>query len=271
MVVISGCSICQWEGFQSCTLEIWINKIVDREISVDRTHICIHLLHQLITDVDIWYWLLTVLSWWAVLSWDLGTLGWLDPAYPSEDWLEMFGDVRGTQRAGKNGTMQIIYDSPLSLSSTVMIINCMRNHMVLWCAISDSHSGAVITVSIYDYPLGDPSSWLSPNSPTWLQVKTFLSLRRVMAMMLWNNASILVNNDVQGAGYMTINTFPFEGTMCHSFWDIRCFPLSASRNHMGGGFPKHLPQNHPLHGSLVAKKIVLGVPQVKLRVSPGSW
>ena len=53
MVVISGCSICQWEGFQSCTLQIWVNKIVDREISVDRTHICIHLLHQLIKDVDI--------------------------------------------------------------------------------------------------------------------------------------------------------------------------------------------------------------------------
>ena len=64
--------------------------------------------------------------------WDLGTLGWLDPAYPSEDWLQLLspsaaefcswlGDVFGDAdvRAGlngleKNGTMQIIYDSPLS-------------------------------------------------------------------------------------------------------------------------------------------------------------
>ena len=93
-----------------------------------------------------------------------------------------------TQRAGKKWNhADHLWFSIIKTSSTVMIINCMGNHMVLWCAIYDSHSGAVITVSIYDYPLGDSSTWLSP---TWLQVKTILSLRRVMAMMPSNNASI---------------------------------------------------------------------------------
>ena len=103
---------------------------------------------QMLIYVDIcWYWLLTVLSWWAVLSWDLGTLGpWdgltqhIPPRIGFSCWvLQLLSSARGLamslemQLCGldstgwkkwNHGTMQIIYDSPLS-----------KHHLQLWLSI----------------------------------------------------------------------------------------------------------------------------------------